>query len=145
MYEGVFCGEFIEEEGEWGGLEESAKSLVWAWILHCRQMEKEDGLNDGRFGTRNVRRGLEKVIESKKSLGTKREIGCIAALPRRVCCCRRRLNFFFEVGIRALESGKERVHPSDRRPLQDYLHPTFFLDFFLLPSPPYQIMLLELC
>ncbi len=47
-----------------GGLEGSAKSLVWVWILHCRQV---DVLNEGRLDVRRVREAEGGAIDSKIS------------------------------------------------------------------------------
>jgi hypothetical protein len=67
--EGVFKGG--------GGLGESAKCRVWVRTLHCRQI---DALAEGRLGIRRDREAGEQAIESKKSLGTNRASGCMAAL-----------------------------------------------------------------
>lgn len=81
-------GRGIEESrGFEGGFEESANSRVCERTLHCRHIDdalpKDD--DDGRVGIRNDRKGCDSGIESEKSLGTKRDSGCIAALLLRMC------------------------------------------------------------
>ena len=60
-----------------GGLGESAYCRVWMRILHCRQV---DGRKEGRLDIRIAREAVEDGKESKKSLGTIRASGCVAAL-----------------------------------------------------------------
>lgn len=56
---------------------ESAKCRVWMRILHPRQV---DALAERRLGIRRDRETGDEAIESKKSLGTNRASGCMAAL-----------------------------------------------------------------
>jgi hypothetical protein len=60
-----------------GGLGESAYCRVWMRIVHCKQVE---GREEGRLDIRIAREAIEDGKEPKKSLGTIRASGCIAAL-----------------------------------------------------------------